>query len=323
MNLSRLGMGEDAAVRKTEFNDVSSVGETHTTVPPKSEIPNRFVLQLSSVAEEPSELDDEDVHYDVEDVPIGSRDVLRDHLAAACAHDLHLTQEEWDMVTTYLSTIDKPRKCSHRTNGDKSKVGVSRASDYYGHNTDVDDTVLDALITQYMVSDGHTPEVILITEQVNSDGLVTHIEEQKVADLKTVPVEQHQPMLQAIAKEFNDIIAIGTFASIEVPANRKAISSRIVLKVKHRADGSFDKYKARLVARGFLQKLGVDFFSTFSPMATLTSIRMLLAIAVHNNLDIIHADIPQAFLKARLDTDIWLQLPPGITFKDKEGKVLK
>ena len=79
-------------------------------------------------------------------------------------------------------------------------------------------------------------------------------------------------MLQAIAKEFNDLIAIGTFTSIEVPTNRKAISPRIVLKVKHRADGAFDKYKARLVARGFLQKLGVDFFSAFSPMATLTSI---------------------------------------------------
>ena len=107
-------------------------------------------------------------------------------------------------------------------------------------------------------------------------------------------------MLQAIAKEFNDLIAIGTFTGIEVPNNRKAISSRIVLKVKHRADGAFDKYKARLVARGFLQKLGVDFFSTFSPMATLTSIRILLAIAVHSGLDIVHADIPQAFLKARL-----------------------
>ena len=55
-------------------------------------------------------------------------------------------------------------------------------------------------------------------------------------------------MLQAIAKEFNDLIAIGTFVDIEVPNNRKVISSRIVLKVKHRADCAFDKYKARLVA---------------------------------------------------------------------------
>ena len=243
MNLSRLGMGEDPALRSTEFDDVFPVGEAaHTadTDHSESEIPNRFVLQLTSIAEEPPEHERPDVCYNVEDIPIGLRDVLRDHLAAACAHELHMTQNEWDMVTTYLSTIDKPRKHNrNRTNKHKSKIGESRASDSYGHNTDVDETVLDALITQYMVSD-HSPEVILITEQTNSDGLVVKIEEQKVADLKTVPVEQHQSMLQAIAKEFNDLIAIGTFASIEVPNNRKAISSRIVLKVKHRADCAFD-----------------------------------------------------------------------------------
>ena len=325
MNLSRLGMGEDPVLSSTEFDGVFPVGETHTTDPPESsEVPNRFVLQLTSIAEEPPEHERPDVCYNVEDIPIGTRDVLRDHLAAACAHELHMTQEEWNMVTTYLSTVNnKPRRRSHsRTDKHKSSIGESRASDSYGHNVDVDETVLDALVTQYMFSD-HAPEVIMLTEQVNADGLVVKIEEQKLADLKNVPVEQHQSMLQAIAKEFNDLIAIGTFTGIEVPTNRKAISSRIVLKVKHRADGAFDKYKARLVARGFLQKLGVDFFSTFSPMATLTSIRILLAIAVHNGLDIVHADIPQAFLKARLDTDIWLQLPPGITFKDKDGKILK
>ena len=58
-------------------------------------------------------------------------------------------------------------------------------------------------------------------------------------------------------------------------------------------------------------------------MATLTSIRILLAIAVHNNLGIVHADIPRAFLKARLDTNIWLQLPPGSAFKDKDGRTRK
>ena len=58
-------------------------------------------------------------------------------------------------------------------------------------------------------------------------------------------------------------------------------------------------------------------------MATLASTRMLLAIAVNQGLGIIHADIPQAFLKALLDTDIWLQLSPGISFQGKNGKVLK
>ena len=50
---------------------------------------------------------------------------------------------------------------------------------------------------------------------------------------------------------------------------------------------------------------------------------MLLAIAVNQGLDIIHADIPRAFLKALLDTDIWLQLSPGISFQSQNGKVLK
>ena len=44
---------------------------------------------------------------------------------------------------------------------------------------------------------------------------------------------------------------------------------------------------------------------------------------MHYNLDIVHAEIPRAFLKARLDTNIWLQLPPGITFKDTDGKIVK
>ena len=55
--------------------------------------------------------------------------------------------------------------------------------------------MLDALIAQYMVSD-RSPEVIMITEQTNADGLVVKIDEQKLADLKTVPVGQHQSMLQ-------------------------------------------------------------------------------------------------------------------------------
>ena len=90
-----------------------------------------------------------------------------------------------DTATAYLSTIDKPRR---RTNAQKYEIGESRSSESYGHNTDVDETVLGALVTQYMVSD-HTPEAILITEQINSDGLVVHIEDHKVTDLKTVPVE--------------------------------------------------------------------------------------------------------------------------------------
>ena len=85
------GLGRRSATGlHTEFDDVLSVGETHTcdgddcVDPCGSELSNRFVLQLTNIAKESKR--PIDVHYNVEDISIGTRAILRDHLAAACAH---------------------------------------------------------------------------------------------------------------------------------------------------------------------------------------------------------------------------------------------
>ena len=110
-------------------------------------------------------------------------------------------------------------------------------------------------------------------------------------------------MARAIHKEISDLIKVGTFELMPLPNGRQAIGSKLVLKVKFRADGTPDKDKARLVALGFLERIGVDFFSTFAPMASLTSVRTVIAIAVHHGLPIYHADVPQAFLRSKMDTE--------------------
>ena len=61
------------------------------------------------------------------------------------------------------------------------------------------------------------------------------------------------------------------------------ISTKLVLKVKYKADRTYDKDKARLVTQGFLARAGVDFFSTFSPIAQLTGVRALFAVGTHLN----------------------------------------
>ena len=110
-------------------------------------------------------------------------------------------------------------------------------------------------------------------------------------------------MIAAAAKELGDLIKIGTFdTEPQIPQGRKAVGSRIVFKIKYRANGEFDKYKARLVAKGFMQRLGFDFFSTFSPMATLTAVRVLFAVAVHYNLEVDHAD---TYLRPFLTQNYW------------------
>ena len=78
------------------------------------------------------------------------------------------------------------------------------------------------------------------------------------------------------------LIDLNTFEVVLDTGEHEKLPTKPIFKVKYKADGSFDKHKARLVVQGFHQKMGQDFFSTFSPMASLTSVRVLLAITRRN-----------------------------------------
>jgi hypothetical protein len=74
-----------------------------------------------------------------------------------------------------------------------------------------------------------------------------------------------------------------------------------VFKKKLRLDGTIDKYKAMLVAKGYTQKEGEDFFDTYSPVARLTIIRVLLSLATSHGLLIHQMDVKIAFLIGELE----------------------
>ena len=76
-------------------------------------------------------------------------------------------------------------------------------------------------------------------------------------------------------------------------------------------DGNVDTYKARLVAKGFTQRQGIDYEETFSPVAMLKSIRILLAIAAYNNYEIWQMDVKTAFLNGMLTEEVYMVQPPG------------
>ena len=145
------------------------------------------------------------------------------------------------------------------------------------------------------------------------------VDEYVLPALRDYEGNAREQMKQAVIKEMRDLCSLCTLSWEKIADDRRAISSKIVLKLKYNADGSINKYKGRLVARGFESKPGVDFFGTFAPMANLTTVRTLFAIAVHTrgndgrSLPIIQADIPQAFLQAEIYIPQYIMLPKEIT----------
>ena len=88
-------------------------------------------------------------------------------------------------------------------------------------------------------------------------------------------------------------------------------------------DGNIQVYKARLVAKGFRQVQGVDYDETFSPVAMLKSIRIILAIAAYHDYEIWQMDVKTAFLNGDLEEDVYMTQPEGFVNPKDAGKVYK
>ena len=116
----------------------------------------------------------------------------------------------------------------------------------------------------------------------------------------------------AIDKELKSLREMGTFEVVdELPSGRKPIGAKLVFRIKCNADGSIERYKVRLVAKGFSQIPGIDFDETFAPVVKHTSIRIMCALAVRLKLYFHHLDVDTAFLNGPLEEEIYMRIPEG------------
>eukprot|EP00253_Pinus_taeda_P011306 PITA_11306 len=110
---------------------------------------------------------------------------------------------------------------------------------------------------------------------------------------------------------------------VELPGGRKPISSKWVFKKKTNAEGKVEKYKARLVAKGYSQMPGIHFGDIFSPVAKVTSIRLLLSVAAAFDFEVEQMDVKTTFFHGDFEEEIYMKQPEGFAVKGKKELVCK
>ena len=128
---------------------------------------------------------------------------------------------------------------------------------------------------------------------------------------------------KAEEEEMKSIAKNKTWTRCKLPIGKRAIQCKWVYKVKRDENGEPIKFKARLVAKGFTQREGLDYEETYAPVARFSSIRLLLAIGAHYDLEIHQMDVKTAFLNGDLEHEIYMCQPEGHRVEGQEQLVCK
>lgn len=128
---------------------------------------------------------------------------------------------------------------------------------------------------------------------------------------------------EAMDVEYNALMKNKTWHLVPPKKGSNIIDCKWVHKIKYNADGSLNKYKSRLVAKGYKQWYGIDYEDTFSPVVKMSRIRIILSIAVSRGWSLRQLDVQNAFLHGILEEEVYMRQPLGYVDKEYPNYVCK
>jgi hypothetical protein len=141
----------------------------------------------------------------------------------------------------------------------------------------------------------------------------------------------HQALNRPDATEWQEVLdyeisqleKLGTWELADAPKGANIIPCHFMLATKRGPDGKKLKLWVQLVANGQHQQYGVDYFDMFTPMANMSTIHTVLAMAAQRDWEIHQVDIKSAYLYASIQEEIYMRAPPGYLKDSQRGKVLR
>lgn len=127
----------------------------------------------------------------------------------------------------------------------------------------------------------------------------------------------------AMNAEMESIEKNDTWELTDLPSGVKKIGVKWIYKTKLKENGEVDKFKARLVARGYSQRYGVDYNEVFAPVSRMDTVRMIIALAANKGWQVYQLDVKSAFLYGTLTEEVYVEQPKGYIKKGNEQKVYK
>jgi len=127
---------------------------------------------------------------------------------------------------------------------------------------------------------------------------------------------KRQVWKDAMTEEYESIMKNDVWEVVPRPQDKTVVTSKWLYKIKHAADGSKEKYKARFVARGFSQKEGIDYDEIFAPVARYTTIHSIIALVASQEWNLHQMDVKTAFLHGSIKEEVYVEQPKGFEIYD-------